>query len=120
MGTIELEKMEFFAYHGCYEQEQMIGNYFLVDVKFDYDCNNAMKSDNLADTVNYVSIYEIVKKEMLIPSKLIENVAGRILNKIYSNFSPAISNLTVKVRKMNPAFGGKIDNVSVQITMNNE
>ena len=116
MGTIELEQMEFFAYHGCYEQEQVVGNYFLVDLKFDYDCNNAIKSDHLEDTINYLNIYKIVKDEMMIKSKLIEHVAGRILDKIYSTYSDQISNVTVKVRKMNPPLGGKLNNVNIELT----
>ena len=43
MGTIELEKMEFFAYHGCYKEEKVVGNYFLVDLKFNTDCNPAIR-----------------------------------------------------------------------------
>ena len=116
MGTIELENMEFFAYHGCYKQEQMIGNYFLVDVKFDYDCSKAIESDNLNDAVNYLKIYETVRGEMLKPSNLIEHVAGRIIDSLYAVFPEKILNITVKVRKMNPSLGGKLSNVSVLLT----
>lgn len=116
MGTIELKQMEFFAYHGCYEQEQLVGNYFFVDLRFNYDCSNAIKSDNIEHAVNYLSVYQIVKAEMQLKSKLIENVAGRILDRIYAAFPEQVSNVTVKIRKMNPPLGGKLNSVSIEIT----
>lgn len=116
MGTIELEKMEFFSYHGCYEQEQIVGNYFLVDLRFNCDLNSAMKSDDLHDTVSYLEVYQLVKNEMAKKSKLLEHVAGRIIDRLYATYPERISNVTVKIRKMNPPLGGKVDNVSVTIT----
>ena len=117
MGTIELEQMEFFSYHGCYEQEQVVGNYFLVDLKFTTDCNPAVKSDCLADTVSYLDVYNLVKQEMAKKSKLLEHVAGRILDRLYSQFPERISDVTIKIRKMNPPLGGKLNNVSVTLTL---
>jgi len=116
MGTIELEKMEFFAYHGCYKEEKVVGNYFLVDLKFNTDCNPAIKSDSLSDTISYLEIYELIKKEMEIKSNLLENVAGRIVNRLYAELPERISNVTVKIRKMNPPLGGKVESVSVSLT----
>ncbi len=116
MGTIELEKMEFFAYHGCYKEEKVVGNYFLVDLKFNTDCNSAIRSDSLSDTINYLEIYELIKKEMEIKSNLLENVAGRIINRLYAELPERISNVTVKIRKMNPPLGGKVESVSVSLT----
>ena len=34
IGTIELEGMQFRAYHGCLETEKIAGNDFVVDFKF--------------------------------------------------------------------------------------
>ncbi|MDD2564134.1 MAG: dihydroneopterin aldolase [Salinivirgaceae bacterium] len=116
MGTIELEQMEFFSYHGCYEQEQVVGNYFLVDLKFNTDSNAAIKSDDINDTVSYLTIYELIKDEMKKKSKLLEHVAGRIIDRLYTEFPEKISDVTIKIRKMNPPLGGKLNNVSVTLT----
>ncbi|HON19064.1 MAG TPA: dihydroneopterin aldolase [Salinivirgaceae bacterium] len=115
MGTIELEQMEFFSYHGCYEQEQVVGNYYLVDLRFDVDVNTAMKTDNLSDTISYLDVYRLVKDEMAIKSKLLEHVAGRIVDRLYTVYPEKISNVCIKIRKMNPPLGGKIQNVSVTL-----
>ena len=84
MGQIRLNGMEFYAYHGCYRDEQLIGNNFLVDITMDTDMEKASKSDDLCDALNYAEVYEIVKQEMSIRSFLLENVSSRILNKLFT------------------------------------
>ena len=116
MGTIELENMEFYAYHGCFAEEQQVGNYFRVDVWVETDCDIPARTDNITDAVNYQVIYDIVKEEMSITSHLLENVVKRIIDRIHSKF-PAISGLRVKVAKKNPPLGGKLKSVSVTLSM---
>jgi dihydroneopterin aldolase len=114
MALILLENMEFFAYHGCFAEEQIIGNRFIVNLTIETDTKEAQGSDNLHHTVNYQAVYNIVKKEMAIKSKLLEHVASRICNEVKKSF-PQITRLVVKVSKTNPPLGGKLENVSVQI-----
>ena len=115
MSTIALEGMDFHAYHGCFAEEQVTGNTFFVDIYFDSDTGNAENSDELSDTVNYSEIYEIIKAEMSIKSKLLEHVGKRIINAIKKRF-PQIESIELKVSKMNPPIGGKVDNVSLIFT----
>ena len=114
MSVISIEKMEFYAYHGCFEEERKIGTWFNVDLSMEVDTSKAEESDNLEDTVNYQEVYQVVKKEIMISSKLLENVARRILNAIQKEF-PAVSYAWVKVKKMNPPLGGKMESVSVEL-----
>lgn len=115
MGLIEIEGMEFYAFHGHFEAEQIVGNHFQVDLKIETDCAAAAKSDDLNDTLNYQAAYDIVKQEMASSSKLLENVAGRILAALYRSFQN-IEKATVKISKMNPPMGGEIKNVSVTLS----
>ena len=105
IGVIELEGMEFKAYHGCLEQEKVRGNSFTVDFRGELDLSAAAESDNLSDTLNYGEIYEIVADEMSIPSELLENVAGRILNAIEEKF-PQLVSFSVRVSKKRPPVDG--------------
>jgi dihydroneopterin aldolase len=114
MGLIQLENMEFYAYHGHYKEEQIVGSKFLVSLSIKTDLTTASKSDNLIDTVNYHKAYLVVKEEMNKKSNLIENTASRILDALYKNF-PAIAHATVKISKINPPIGGKVDCVSVTL-----
>lgn len=115
MGKIELEGMEFYAYHGHFEVEQVVGNQFVVDVAIETDTSKAAKSDDLNDALNYQSVFETIKKEMQIKSKLLENVAQRILNALQKKF-PGIEKATVKISKLNPPMGGKIGKASVTLS----
>ena len=115
MGFIEIEGMEFYAYHGHYEEEQIVGNRFLIDLKIETDCSKAAETDNIEDAVNYQTAYKIIKAEMKKKSNLLENIAGRILNTLYEKLEN-VKSLTVKVSKMNPPMGGKIKKVSITMT----
>jgi len=112
MGHIQIEGMEFYSFHGHYKEEQIVGNRFLVDLTLETDMEVPAESDNLKDAVNYQSAYEIVKSAMEKKSHLLENIAGRILDAIYTEMS-GINRATVKVSKMNPPVGGKAISVSV-------
>ncbi len=115
MGYIEIEGMEFYAYHGHYEEEQIVGNRFLIDLKIETDCRKAAESDQIEDAVNYQTAYKIIKAEMQKKSNLLENIAGRILDALHKNLGNS-KTLTIKVSKMNPPMGGKIKKVSITMT----
>jgi len=104
-GIIELEGMEFKAYHGCLEQEKVRGNSFTVDFRGELDLSKAAVSDRLEDTLNYGEIYEIVAEEMSIPSELLENVAGRIVMSIEKRF-PQLMSFSIRVSKKRPPVDG--------------
>ena len=78
MSVIRIENMDFYAFHGCFAEEQKIGTHFRVDVALTTDTTKAQKSDDINHTVNYLEVYQVVKREMMIPSHLLEHVADRI------------------------------------------
>ncbi len=114
MGVIEIEGMEFYAYHGHFAEEQIVGNRFMVDLSLFTDCTMAATSDELIDALNYQSVYLIVKEEMHIKSHLLEHVAERILKRLYADFEK-IEKVKVKISKLNPPLGGLIEKVSVTL-----
>ncbi len=114
MGLIEIEGMEFYAYHGHFKEEQLVGSRFLVNATLETDLDKASQSDKLTDTINYLSVYQLIKEEMNIKSHLLEHLAGRIIKRLYDNY-PAIVKVRVKISKINPTMGGEIDKVSVTL-----
>lgn len=112
MSKIILENMEFHTYHGVMEHEKKLGNTFLVTVVMEINTEKAAFTDHLEDTVNYQLIYQSIKKQMEIPSNLIEHAAQRILNKLMNKF-PRIQQLELKLSKMNPPLGGKVEKVTI-------
>ncbi len=115
MGVIRINDMRFYAHHGCFEQERAIGTHFRVDLRFETDTARAEQSDRIEDTVSYLDVYQVVKKEMSIPSNLLENVARRICDAVLSNFAE-VDAVSVSVCKLNPPLGGQMESVSVEVS----
>jgi dihydroneopterin aldolase len=112
MGLIHLEDMEFYAYHGHFKEEQIVGNQFIVNLTIQTNMDKPAESDNLKDALNYQTAYNIIEEEMKNKSHLLENIAKRILDTLYNHFD-SIEKAKVKVSKMNPPMGGKMRCVSI-------
>ena len=115
MGVIEIEGMKFYAYHGHFEVERIVGNNFDVYIRLETNCDKAAESDNLHDALNYQAVYKTIQEVMKIKSYLLENVAKRILDGLFEEF-PTIEKAKVKISKMNPPMGGKMRCVSVTMS----
>ena len=116
MGKIIIEAMEFYAFHGHYKEEQIVGNRFLVDLELEADMTLPAESDQLEDAVNYQIAYKLIKEEMKRKkSNLLENIAKRILDLLEENLE-GVKSVTIRIRKMNPPMGGPIKSVSVTLT----
>lgn len=113
-AIIDLEEMVFYAYHGCFKEEQVVGNSFIVNISLETEVSKPMLTDNIKDALNYVNVYNAVKEEMAINSHLLEHLTARIINRLFEQF-PAIMHATVKVSKMNPPMGGQMKSVSVTL-----
>jgi 7,8-dihydroneopterin aldolase/epimerase/oxygenase len=115
MAQLVLHNMEFYAHHGHFDEEQIIGGRFRVDMVIDTDISRAAETDNLNDAVDYSLVYHAVKHEMETPSKLLEHLARRVVDAVYG-VSDRIEKVTVTVSKLNPAIGGHMDKFSVVLT----
>ena len=113
MDKIYLKNIKVYAYHGCMEEEKKIGSNYLVNLIVHADLSMSCKSDELKDTVDYVALLDIVKKEMKMRSNLLENVADRVVNKIISKF-PTVRKAVVKIAKLNPPINGDVDEVVIR------
>ena len=115
MGIIKVENIRVFAHHGCLREETKIGSDYRVDLEVEADLQTSAKTDNLSDTVDYVLLNKIVKAEMQQPSKLLETVAKRILERILKD-SILVNKATVSVSKLNPPIGGDVESVTIKMT----
>lgn len=115
MVKVALEGAEFFAYHGFYPEEQLLGTRFFVDVKVYFNAKNALNDDRIDNTVNYEVLYSIVQTEMRHPRKLIETVVQAMIDKIVNEF-PFVNKVVVTIKKMNPPFNGPVKNSAVTIS----
>lgn len=116
---ISLNRLRFHARHGVLPQERATGGEFIVSVRAKYLFDKALKSDNVDDTINYAEIFEIINKEMLTPSCLLEHLAGRIGRSIF-NRMPMIESLDITVEKTNPPMGADSDGAAVELYLIND
>jgi len=115
MVEINLNDAEFFAYHGFYPEEQLLGCRFLVDISVSFMPDNNLSEDELANTINYESLYIIACEEMRHTRKLIETVAQSIFDRIQHKYSFA-KRISVSLKKMDPPLKGKVGHSSVVIS----
>lgn len=118
-SKIYLRNERFHAFHGVLPQEGIVGNDYLVNLVVDYDFSSAMKTDDLQGTLNYAEVYQKVREEMAVPSKLLEHVAGRIAHRLFSDF-PEIQKLQLSITKVNPPMGADSDGAGVEVVLTND
>lgn len=111
---IFLEKIKIYAHHGVLKEERCIGTYYYVDVELHTDFSKAMHTDDLADTISYADINEIIHQEMQISSELLERVLGRIVERIEKEF-PKVDYIKIKITKTAPPMRGEMQGAAVEI-----
>ena len=118
-SKIYLRNVRFHAFHGVLPLEGIVGNDYLVNLVLDYDFSSAMQTDDLQGTLNYAEVYQKVREEMAVPSKLLEHVAGRIAHRLFSDF-PEIQKLQLSITKVNPPMGADSDGAGVEVVLTND
>ena len=112
--SIFLDDVRFHAFHGVMPQERAVGADFTVSLRVEYDFTKAAVSDDLADTISYADLFHVMKREMLIPSQLLEHVAARIVKAIASKW-PQVQCVDIRLRKDNPPMGADCKGAGVEL-----
>jgi len=113
MGIIRIKNIKLYSNHGCMVEEGKIGSNYVVNVKVKTDLSKSIVSDNLSDTVDYVSLYSIVKEEMNQRVKLLEVVVQKIIDRILEEHE-SVESVWINVAKKNPPIGGEVEEVSIE------
>ena len=116
---IYLREVRFHAFHGVFPQERKVGADFSVSLRVGADLTLAVEHDAVDVTLNYATLYELVKREMQIPSELLEHVAGRIGKAVCDTF-PQVRTVQVSVTKLNPPMGADCAGAGVELYLTNE
>ncbi len=116
IGKVALEGLTFHAYHGVYPHERETGNWFEVDITVETDFAAAAAQDELEGTINYESLFQLVKHEMEQPAKLLETIVGKIANDVLLKW-PAVGAVEIKIAKLNPPIGGKCKKAFVSLSL---
>lgn len=111
---ISLNNLHFYSHHGILEHEKQFGNEFLVDLMVKIPYSETIEKDDLAATVSYADLYDIVAKEMENPRNLLEKVASSIVSGIKARFSQ-IKGGYIRIEKVRPPIPGMLGSASVRL-----
>tara|TARA_B100001564_G_C20414969_1_gene567448 strand:+ start:302 stop:673 length:372 start_codon:yes stop_codon:yes gene_type:complete len=111
-ATVKVENLKIYAFHGCMDEEKVIGSEYTVDIEAQYVVNDNTLKDMVSATVDYVELAKIAKREMLVKSKLLEVVVKRIVD-CSLNEIRLLSKISVTVSKLNPPVNADVEAVSV-------
>jgi dihydroneopterin aldolase len=112
---IAVEGIRIYAHHGCLPEERIIGSEYRVDVYVETHFMEAAATDDLSHTLDYVTIRNLVVKEMEQPANLIEQVIWRIENRLYAAFPNRILKSRIRLTKLNPPMNGQVEQVWVEL-----
>ncbi len=113
-ATVKVENLKIYAFHGCMEEEKVIGSDYIVNICAIFSVGEKAFDDEIGGTVNYVDLARIAKREMFVRSKLLEAVVNRIINCCFNEIS-VLEQISVTVSKLNPPINADVDSVSVSI-----
>ncbi len=113
---IRLRDITVFGFYGVSPAEREVGQKIQIDLELHADLSAACRSDALADTINYESVYsrvlEIVGGEKRF--RLLEALGEEICNALIAEF--AVSCVTIRLRKLNLPFPNHLSHVEVELT----
>ena len=112
---IHLKGLKLYAYHGVLPQENQVGAEYTIDLRLKTDFTQAAETDRLEGTVNYPEVLSAVKKDIRIPSQLLEHVTWRIARRLLDDF-PTISEVNIALYKQNPPMGADCSQVGIEAT----
>jgi dihydroneopterin aldolase len=111
MVTIKLKQLRFFAHHGLYEEERKVSNEFIVDLEVGFESVVPVIT-KMNETINYIKLYELIKKYMLQTSDLIESLAMKITDDIHQLY-PQVKKISISITKKYPPVINFSGNVAV-------
>ena len=112
--AILINGLRLYAYHGVLPQERKVGTYFTLDLRLETDFTQAMETDQLDGTVSYAEVCDVVRREMAVPSQLLEHVGGRIIKALHQQF-PKVGCIKLRLLKDNPPMGADLQGAGVEI-----
>jgi dihydroneopterin aldolase len=113
---IQLHNLRFFGYHGLYEEEKILGNEFELNIWMKVKVSEEKKV-SIHDTINYTTVYELLKEIFNQREELLETICINISNAIKDKF-PELKKLSIQIVKLHPPITGFAGSVSVTYEKN--
>ena len=112
MDRIVLSGLEFFAYHGVFPEEAVLGGRFVVDAELFLPLVSA---SNLENTVSYASVFETISLETTGQRHaLLETLANRIAERVLADYA-LVARVIVRVHKPHAPIPGIFRDVFIEV-----
>jgi dihydroneopterin aldolase len=116
MDAIHITDIRAYGYTGALPEENVLGQWFRVDLVLSLDLSAAGQSDQLADTHNYaiatLAIQDLIRTT---PFRLIETLASEIAKTVLRT-DERLSQVQVKLTKLTPPIPDFTGQVAVEIS----
>ncbi|MEM9504742.1 MAG: dihydroneopterin aldolase [Cyanobacteria bacterium P01_E01_bin.43] len=116
MDTLYINDIRAYGYTGAFAEENVLGQWFRVDLALNLNLAQAGASDQLSDTYNYAdavqAIQQLIQQQ---PFHLIESVVSEIAKTVLQS-DDRLAQVTVKLTKLTPPVPNFTGNVTVEIT----
>ena len=111
---IEIRGLRIFGHHGVMEHERKNGQYFIVDAKIWIDSERASATDEIANTVSYAELAQLISKNVgQNPVNLLETLSQRLADEVLFAASPWATKVKVTVSKPDAPMDLFFDTVAV-------
>ena len=114
-ATVKVENLKIYAFHGCMDEEKVIGSDYVINMRALCFVGEKVFNDDITQTVDYVDLARIAKREMAVRSKLLEAVIKRIIDASFKEID-SLEELYVSVSKINPPINADVKSVSVTMS----
>jgi dihydroneopterin aldolase len=115
MIHIHLEQLQFYAYHGLYSEERLLGNEYIVDIKIDYQPDKKI-IHSIDETIDYSKVYEMIAQRMKIPTDLLETIATEFCFQLMVKYQN-VESIYFSIKKLHPPINQFIGNVGVSFQL---
>jgi dihydroneopterin aldolase len=114
--SIELRGLRFVGTHGALPEEALRAQPFEVDLELFIDLGEAGRSDNLAATVDYAELCEVVRSVIEGDhSLLLEHLAEQVASRALALAGGRAQGVAVSVRKLRPPVPVALASAAVRI-----
>ncbi len=115
IATIRLCNLIFYGYHGALAEENSLGQRFEIDLEYQFDCDRAVNTDQLRETISYTDIYDIIQETVSQNQfKLLETLGNCIIKTIREKYT--VFSIRIKIRKPSVPIPGVLDYVEVELS----
>ncbi len=115
--TISLVDIRFWAFHGVFPEEKILGNWFTV--RLEVSINSLQEISTLDQTIDYGSLFAILKEKMSEPTELLEDLAEKIKNRILETYQQ-VQVFKLEIQKQRPAIGLLDGNSQISLSWENK